>query len=135
MDLTAVRDELVVVLKTITGLRAYAYDPGQIQTPAALVGWPEEISYVETYGRGKSRCPDLPLLLLVGKAAERTAAKLLGQYVATAGARSVPAKIESHTWTACDSVTVTKVSFPAVKYSGVDYLAAEFHNDVIGGGA
>lgn len=129
------RDEIAAKLATITGLRAYAYDPGAITPPAALVAWPERISYVETYGRGKSRCPDLPVLLLVGKAAERTAAKRIGEYVATAGARSVPAKIESSTWVACDSVTVSWVGFPAVKYAGADYLAAEFHLDVIGGGA
>jgi hypothetical protein len=136
MDLYAVKDEIATVLKTITGLRAYAWAQGTVAAPAALPGWPDRLEYVGTYGRGQSRVPDLPLLVLVGKASERVAAKRLGEYVAETGAKSVPAKLEGRagSWVACDVVTVTWVGFPAVTLAGVDYLAAEFHLDITGRG-
>jgi hypothetical protein len=137
MDIYAVKDELATVLKTITGLRAYAWAQGAVSAPAALPGWPDRVEYVGTYGRGQSHVPDLPLLVLVGKASERVAAKRLGEYVAESGAKSIPLKLESRagSWTTCDVVTVSWVGFPAVAVAGVDYLAAEFHLDIIGKGA
>lgn len=137
MDLYAVKDEIATVLKTITGLRAYAWAQGTVAAPAALPGWPDRLEYVGTYGRGQSRVPDLPLLVLVGQASARASAKKLGEYVAESGVKSIPAKLEGRAgaWTTCDVVTVTWVGFPAVAIAGVDYLAAEFHLDIIGKGA
>lgn len=137
MDIYAVRDEIATTLKTITGLRAYAFAPGQVAAPAALPGWPDRLEYVQTYGRGQTHCPDLPVLLVVGKASERAAAISLGKYVAETGAQSVPAKLEARagSWTTCDTVTVSWVGFPAASVGGVDYLAAEFHLDITGKGA
>jgi hypothetical protein len=136
MDLYAVKDELATVLKTITGLRAYAWAQGSVEPPAALPGWPDRLDYVQTYGRGQSHVEDLPVLVLVGKASERVAAKRLGEYVAESGAKSIPATLEGRTgsWTTCDVVTVAWVGFPAVTLAGVDYLAAEFHLDITGKG-
>lgn len=136
MDLYAVKDEIATVLATITGLRTYAWAQGTVVPPAALPGWPDRLDYVQTYGRGQSHCPDLPVLVVVGKASERAAAKSLGAYVAETGTNSIPAKLEGRagSWTTCDAVTVSWVGFPAVSIAGVDYLAAEFHLDVIGRG-
>jgi hypothetical protein len=137
VDVYAVRDEIATTLKTITGLRAYAWAQGTVAAPAALPGWPDRVDYVGTYGRGQSRIPDLPLLVVVGKASERIAAKRLGEYVAESGAKSIPAKLEGRagSWTSCDVVTVSWVGFPAASIAGVDYLAAEFHLDITGKGA
>lgn len=137
MDLYAVMTEIATTVKTITGLRAFAYDPGSMAPPVALVGWPDRLDYVQTYARGVSRCTDLPMLVLVGKATQRIAAKRLGEYVAETGARSIPAKLEARagSWVACDSLTVTGVDFPDASMAGVSYLAAQFHFDVIGKGA
>jgi hypothetical protein len=136
VDLYAVRDELATVLKTITGLRAYAWAQGTVAAPAALPGWPDRLDYAQTYGRGMSHVPDLPVLVVVGKASERIAAKRLGEYVAETGAKSIPAKLEGRagSWTTCDVVTVSWVGFPAVQLASVDYLAAEFHLDITGRG-
>lgn len=137
MDLYAVMDEVATQLKTITGLRAYAWHQGTVAAPAALVGWPDRLDYVGTYQRAQSRVPDLPVLVLVGKASERVAAKRLGEYVAESGTNSVPAKLMARagSWVACDLVNVAWVGFPAVALAGVDYLAAEFHLDITGKGA
>lgn len=137
MDLYAVKSELATVLSTINGLRAFAYVPVSVSPPAALTGWPDRLEYVQTYGRGQSHVPDLPVLMVVGRASERAAAAALGAYVAETGTNSIPAKLEGRagSWTTCDVVTVSWVGFPAVSLAGVDYLAAEFHLDIIGKGA
>lgn len=137
MDVYAVKDEIATVLKTITGLRAYAWSQGTVATPAALPGWPDRIEYNGTYGRGQTHIPDLPLLLVVGMASQRIAAKRLGEYVADTGARSIPAKLQGRDglWTSCDVVTVSSADFVVPSLAGVDYLGVEFHLDIIGKGA
>jgi hypothetical protein len=137
VDLFAVMTEVAAQIDTITGLRAYAWHQGTVAAPAALVGWPDRADYAQTYQRYQTRVPDLPVLVVVGKASERVAAKRLGEFVAETGAKSIPAKIMARagSWVACDLVTVSWVGFPAVTLAGVDYLAAEFHLDVTGRGA
>jgi hypothetical protein len=136
MDVYALRAEIAATLRTITGLRAYEWAQGTVSTPAALPGWPDRVDYGQTYGRGASHIPDLPVLIVVGQASQRAAAKKLGEYVAETGAKSITAKLEARTgsWVACDAVTVSWVGFPAAQIAGVDYLTAEFHLDVFGRG-
>jgi hypothetical protein len=136
MDVYAVMDEISTLVHAITGLRNATWEPGAVEPPAAIVGWPDRVEYVGTYQRKQSRIPDLPLLVLVGRASNRIAAKRVGEFVAETGTKSVPAKIMSRagSWVACDLVSVSWVGFPAVTVAGVDYLAAEFHLDVVGRG-
>jgi hypothetical protein len=136
MDVYAVKDEIATVLKTITGLRAYTWAQSPVTPPAALPGWPDSIEYVGTYGRGQSKIPDLPLLVVVGQASQRVAAKRLGEYVAESGAKSIPAKLEGRagSWTSCDVVTVLTATFPVVSIASVEYLAVEFHLEIVGKG-
>lgn len=135
MNVQTVKEEILTALAG-TGLRGYAWDIGSISPPAALPGWPDDVEYVGTYGRGQTRVPDLPLLVIVGKASERSAATALGAYLAETGATSVPAKIEGRagSWVACDVVTVTRAKILVVTFGGVEYLAAEFHLDIVGKG-
>lgn len=136
MDIQAVRTEITALLATITGLRAYDFAAGSVQSPSVLVGEPLSIDYGQTYARGLTMLQDLPALVLVGKASDRTAAKRLGAYVAESGAQSVPAKVESRTgsWVACDVVTCMSVDFPEVDVAGIAYLGAQFHLQVAGRG-
>jgi hypothetical protein len=137
VDLYAVMDEITTQVHTITGLRAATWSANTVTAPALIVGWPDRVDYAQTYQRYQSRCTDLPLLVVCGKASERVSAKRLGEYVAETGARSVPAKLlaRAGAWVACDLVNPSWVGFPAVTIAGVDYLAAEFHLDVVGKGA
>jgi hypothetical protein len=136
VDIQAVRVEIATLLGTITGLRAYEYAKGAVNPPAALVGYPERLSYVNTYARGQTVAADLPVLLLVGRASDRAAAIALGAYCAETGAKSIPAKLEGRAglWTSCDVVTCAEASFPDVSVAGVDLLAAEFRLQIIGKG-
>jgi hypothetical protein len=137
VDLYAVMTEIATQIDSITTLRAYGWQQGTVQPPAALVGYPDSVDYAGTYGRYQTRVPDLPVLVLVGKASDRIAAKRLGEFLAETGAKSIPAKIMARagSWVACDVVTVKSATFPAVQLAGVDYLAVEFHLDVVGKGA
>lgn len=137
MDLEAVRVELVTVVDAIPGLRAYAWAPGVVSPPAAFPLLPDMINYGQTYGRGKTHIPDLPLVVVVGRASERAASKLIAAYAAESGPSSVPAAIEAREgmWTSCDTVTVTSCGFPTVSIAAVEYLAAEFHLNIVGKGA
>lgn len=136
MDVYAVMDEVSVLVHTIAGLRNATWSSGSVSPPAALAGWPDRIDFVGTYQRKQTRISDLPLLVVCGKASERVSAKRLGEFVSEAGVKSIPAKIMSRagSWVACDVVDVKWVTFPQVSIAGVDYLAAEFHLDVIGKG-
>lgn len=136
MNVQTVKAEISTLLATIAGLRAYAWGKGSGTPPMALVGWPEEVQYVGTYGRGQTRIPDLPVLVAIGKVSERAAATRLGAYLDEAGADSIPLKIESRagSWTSCDVVTVTSAKIMVITLGAVDYLAAEFHLDITGKG-
>lgn len=136
MDLDAVSTEIQTQLATITGLRVPPWGAKQPQPPVALVALPVKVDYDETYGRGKDRYPDLPVVVLVGAAEERASRKKLAEYVAGSGAKSVKAVLEARAWVACDSVRVASCEFDdTATYGGGPYLAAIFHLDVIGKGA
>lgn len=136
MNVQTVKTEIATTLKTIAGLRVYDWSIGSAPPPMGLVGWPDEIQYVQTYGRGSTRIPDLPVLIALGKASDRTAATRLGAYLAETGAQSVPAILEARagSWAACDVVTVTSAKIMVITLGAVDYLAAEFHLDITGKG-
>jgi hypothetical protein len=136
VDLWAVMDEISTVAHTITGLRNATWASASVTPPALMAGWPERVEFSGTYQRKQTRVPDLPLLVVVGRASGRVSAKRLGEFVAETGTKSVPAKIMARAglWVACDMVDVKSVTFPAVSIGAIDYLAAEFHLDVIGKG-
>lgn len=134
MDLNAVMDELGEELDTIAGLRVYDFPSDHITPPAAVLAWPDEITYDETYGRGMDRLT-LPVVVLVGKASDRASRDTLAAYADGSGASSVKAVLEGGTYTSCDSVRVMRAEFDVVRIAGVDYAAAVFDLDVAGQGA
>lgn len=134
MDLGDVMDELGDALDTIDGLRVYRYPPDSVQVPAAVVTYPETVQYGQTMRRGMDRYPDLSVVVMVGKVSDRVSRDRIAVYADGAGARSVKAVVEAHTYTACDTVTVTGAEFDIVSMAGVEYLAATFNIDVAGPG-
>lgn len=135
MDLEDVSEEIRTALAGIAGLRRPPWGVEQIQPPAAVVALPERVDFDETYGRGKDRYPDLPVVVLVGRAEERASLKSLAAYADGSGAKSVKQVLEAYVWTTCDAVTVTSCEFDAsASYAGTPYLAAIFHLDIIGKG-
>lgn len=133
MNLGDVMDEIGAAVATIDGVRVFPYSADRIIPPAALVVWPDEITYDTAMRRGGDR-HTVPLWLVVGKLDARTTRDALSQYIDGAGDASVKAAVDDGTYTACDSVRVMSATVQSVSIAGVDYLAAHFLLDVIGSG-
>lgn len=134
MNLASVMDQIATRLTTITGLRVFAWPPGTVTPPAAVVGYPSGYTYDETYGRGMDRL-NIPVVIVVGRATERTARDALGAFVDGSGASSVKAVLEAGTYTAFHTVRVQSVEFDIYQLGAVDYLAAIFDLDIAGSGS
>lgn len=134
MNVSDVMDQLTTALGTITGLRAYAWARDSITPPAALVMLPTSYTFDETYGRGSDRA-SFDVVVCVGRADDRSAFKAIGAYANGSGASSIKAALDGGTYTACDSVRTTSVTFDVVRIAGTDYLAATFEVDVYGTGS
>lgn len=134
MNLNTVMDQIGTQLDTISGLNVYDFPSDHISPPAAVVAWPDEVTFDLAYARGMDRIT-LPVLILVGKANDRASRDTLGAYLASTGATSVKAVLEAGTYTAFDTVRVTRAEFDVVRVAGVDYAAALFDLDITGEGA
>lgn len=134
MDLGLVMQEIADRLDTIAGLRVSAYPAGNVTPPAAMVLFPDEIDYDQTYGRGMDRMT-LPVLVIDGVPTERQTRDRIAAYAAGSGAASVKAVLESGTYTQFHTVVVTRVEFPAATIGGQDYAAAMFDLDITGQGS
>lgn len=133
MILQDVREELATRLNT-TELRAYAWVKGPVTPPTALVMLPQEITYDATYARGSDRLT-LDVLVVVGKAADRSAFETISGYADGSGSGSIKALLDGDDYTHCDSVRVTQATFDVVSIAAVDYLSATFTLDIIGSGS
>jgi hypothetical protein len=127
-------DQVTTQLDTIGGLRCFGYPPDSITPPAAIVTYPEEIIFDSTYNRGADTVV-LPVIVAVGKVHDRATRNLVDAYLAGSGAASIKAVIQAGTYTAFDSVRVTRAEFDIVTIGSGDYLAAVFDLDIIGDGA
>lgn len=136
MILADVMDEIATRLRTIPALagRTFAYPPGSVRPPAAVVSYPENYEYGYTGARGADRIRPLPVVIVVGKPTDRGARDALSDYVDGAGAKSVKAVLESGTYTALHVVTVERVEFDTITIGQTDYLAAMFDLDIVGPG-
>lgn len=133
MIVAEVMEELAVRLDTIDGLRAFGWPVGSLVPPAAVVGYPDQYRFDASYGRGYDTMT-IPIVVVVGKATDRTARDLISAYVSGSGASSVKAVIESGPYTSLVTATVTGVTFDTYTKAAVDYLAAVFDVDITGPG-
>lgn len=133
MLLSDVMDELGAALDGIVGLRVFPYWADRVTPPAAVVGWPEPLTYDSTMARGSDRAT-VPVMVLVGKVDARSARDALSQYADGSGPFSVKAALDGGTYTACDSVRVASCEFTVITVAGVEYLAATFQVEITGSG-
>jgi hypothetical protein len=135
MNLSDVADEISAQLDTIAGLRCFAYQPETINPPTAIVlnPVPGGIEYDQTYGRGMDRIT-LPLLLVVGAAANRSAQAAVRLYCDGSGASSVKAVLQAGTYASFHTIRVTTGGVDGVTIGGQEYLAAFFDLDITGQG-
>jgi hypothetical protein len=134
MNLADVMDEIAAQLDTITGLRTYPYPPDSLAVPAAVVTYPSEYLFDETYGRGMDRLK-VPVIVLVGKVSDRKSRDQLAAYCSGSGASSIKAVVEAGTYTAFDEARVERIEFDVIKIAAVEYVAGTFTLDIAGTGA
>lgn len=136
MNLTDVANEVAQRLDTIDGLNAFPYPPGSISPPAAIVlnPSPGDINYDATYGRGTDTMT-LPVIVLAGKASDRSANEAIRAYCDGSGSRSVKAVLESGEYTSLDIIRVATAGVDGVTIAGTEYLAALFDIEIAGQGA
>jgi hypothetical protein len=130
MKLADVMDALAARLETLPGLRVYAWPPGTASPPAAIVAYPDEMAYDLTYTGGQDRYT-IPVVVLVGRATERTARDALSVY-ASNGPGGIKDLLEIGPYPAMDTVTVTKATVDIYSLGGVEYLAVIFDLDITG---
>lgn len=134
MNLANVMDQISAQLDTISGLRCFAYPVPTITPPAAVVSYPDNVTFDETYGRGMDRMT-MSVVLAVGKVSDRSARDQLAAYCAGSGATSVKAVLESGAYSAFHTVRVVDIDFDVVTIAATDYLAAMFNLDITGSGS
>lgn len=134
MNLAGVMDDLGSALETIEGLRVFPYWTDRLTPPAAIVGWPEPLTFDATFGRGSDRT-EIPIYVAVGKVDARSARDTMARYADGSGTHSVKAAVEAFDATAYDSARVIRVEFDVLTVAAVDYLSATFFVDITGSGA
>lgn len=134
MILADLMDEVGTALEAIDGLRVYPYYIDRVAPPAAVVGWPDPLTFDASFGRGSDRLT-LPIYVVVGKVDARSARDQLSAYLAGSGVTSVKAAVDGGTYTEADSVTVREARVEVLTIASVDYLAAVFDVDCYGTGS
>lgn len=134
--ITGLRTALATNLDTITGLRTHATAPGQIASPAAVIHL-EQVDYDSAMGRGLDEYT-FSVRVYVSAANDRKSQDNLDAYLASSGAGSVKAAIESDRTlggAACDVRVTAASGYALYQYAGSDYLAAEWSVTVYATGA
>lgn len=138
MNIYAVAKEMGERLEALPGLVASYVGPVKsVSVPCSVVGWPEQVDFLGTYGPNMHRITDWPVMILTGRIDDRNALERMGAYADHTGPRSVRAALEDEDqpYTACDSITVKNVEFDVVTWQGQDFQGAIFTIDAVGSGA
>jgi hypothetical protein len=134
MNLADVMDDVANRLNAIEGLRVTPHPESAPNPPAAMVSYPEEIEFDQTYGRGADRIT-LPVVLVVGKVFDRVTRAQLARYCDGTGAHSVKAVLESGTYHTFDTLRVVGIEFDSFVIGAVEHMAALFTLDIFGAGS
>ena len=135
MKIGDVMDQVAAQLASIPQLsgRVFAYPPGSVVPPAAVVSYPDQLIFDETYGRGMDRLT-LPVMVMVGRPTERSTRDHLEVFCEGSGPSSVKATVEQGAYSAFHTVRVEGIEFDVVTMGGNDYMTALFTLDIAGSG-
>lgn len=131
MNLADVMDEIATQLRTISGLRVFAYPIAEISPPTAVVTYPSSYTFDATYGRGVDMMQG-NVVVFVGNPTERQSRDLLSVYVNGSGAKSIKQTLDGDY--SNFTVRVSTVDFDVYQDGGNDYLTAVFDLDIAGSG-
>lgn len=132
--LTSIRDGLKTNLETISGLTAYEYVPDWIEPPIALVAPINSLNYDSTMARGADTY-EIPVIVYISRVDAQLSQDTVDGYLASSGATSVKAAIESDPTLGGAAMSVRVVS--ATDYGeyevtqGTSFLGVTFNIEVI----
>lgn len=132
-SLTNIRNEIKNNLANITSLSVYGYVPDSIEPPTAVVGVMEEINYDASMQRGADRY-EIPIYLYVSRVDAQDSQETLDNYLASSGASSVKAQVESDTTLNSQAQSVRVISagqYGVYNINNINYLGVEFTVEVI----
>jgi len=121
------REGIAKNLRTITGLRAVATVPDNPTPPIAVI-YPQNIEFDDSFNRGLQTY-SFRVVVIVGRADERSAQNRLDSFVASTGLTSIKLAIESDktlSGKAFDTRVVAMTNYGSIDISEVTYLSAEF---------
>jgi hypothetical protein len=126
--ITQVKEGLKTRIQTISGLRAYDYQPDQVNPPFA---WPtlDEIRFHQTGMASGGVVMDFTITVVVTRQSERSAQEKIDNYSAWDGAQSLRAAIEADRTLGgvCDDLIVSSAgNFTNIDANDTLYLAMDF---------
>jgi hypothetical protein len=125
--LSEIRTGLATNLSRITGLRTAAVMPDNPSPPIAIIT-PDSINFDDTFQRGMQTYT-FTVIVLVGRAAERSAQNALDAFCSSTGTSSIKLAIERDKTLAGKvyDLRVTNLrAYASIAVGEVNYLAAEF---------
>ena len=126
--ISQVKDGLKARIETISGLRAFDYQPDQVNPPFA---WPtlDEIRYHQTGMSSGGVVMDFTITLVVQRVSERVAQDALDNYMSWSGVKSLRAAIEADRTLGgvCDDLIVGSAgNFTNIDANDTLYLTVDF---------
>jgi len=132
-SLTNIRNELKNNLSNISTLSVYGYVPDFIEPPTAIIGVMDAIDYDASMQRGADKY-EIPIYLYVSRVDAQDSQETLDGYLASTGATSVKAQVESDSSLNGEAQSVRVVSasnYGVYTINNIDYLGVEFIVEVI----
>ena len=130
-SITNLRTALATNLATITGLRTSAEMPDNPNPPIAIVR-PSTVEYNQAMRKGLTKY-SFAVVVIVGRAEERTAQRNLDAYCSSTGASSIKTAVETDRTlggNAYDCQVTEMRNYTPIQLNEGTYLAAEFAVDV-----
>ena len=132
-SLTSIRNGIGTNLGNISSLSVYNYVPDSIEPPTAVVGVVQSVDYDSTLSRGADTYT-IPILLYVSRVDAQDSQETLDGYLASSGASSIKAQVESDETldgSAQSCRVVEADNYGVYNVNNIDYLGVEFTVEVI----
>ena len=132
-SLTNIRNGIATNLGNISSLSVYGYVPDSIEPPTAIVGVVDSVEYDTSMARGADTY-EIPVLLYVSRVDAQDSQETLDAYLASSGANSIKAQIESDDTldgSAMSCRVVEASNYGVYTINNIDYLGVEFEVSVV----
>ena len=132
-SLTSIRNGIATNLGNISSLFVYGYVPDSIEPPTAIVGVVESVEYDTSMARGADTY-EIQVLLYVSRVDAQDSQETLDTYLASTGANSIKAQIESDqtlSGSAMSCRVVEASNYGVYTINDIEYLGVEFEVSVV----